>query len=64
MKIGINGKIMTIKSIEMKHKQITEAHEGDNIGFTLHNSDYNLLRSLIGKEVVFADQVSPEVEHI
>ena len=64
MKIGIDGKIMEIKSIEMHHKQLTEAHEGDNIGFALRNGDYDLLKKIRGKEAVFSTQVSPEIEHI
>ena len=63
-KIGIDGNIMEIKSIEAKHKQLVEAREGMNIGFALKNGDKQLLEKIKGKEVVFAEQVNPEPELI
>ena len=64
MKIGINGKIMEIKSIQAKHKQLTQANEGMAIGISLRNGDRKILEMIKGKEIVFADQVDPKVEHI
>lgn len=32
MQAVVNGKTVTVKTIEMHHEQLEEAHEGDNIG--------------------------------
>ena len=55
MKSNINGKIMTVKSIEMHHQQIQEAHYFDNIGFSLSGGDYQTLKSVIRQDVTFSD---------
>ena len=64
MKLDINGKIMTVKSIEMHHQQLQEAHEGDNIGFTLNGGDYKLLKSVVGQDVTFSDEETIETRKI
>jgi translation elongation factor EF-1alpha len=43
--IVVEGKIMTVKSVEKNHEEIAEAHEGDTVGIILQNGDYNLLKS-------------------
>ena len=54
MSLNINGKVMTVNGMEMHHKKIQEAQTGDNIGITLKNADYNLLKSIIRTEVTFS----------
>ncbi len=56
MDLEIEGTIMTVKSIEMHHKQIQEAKEGDDIGMTLANADYNLLKGKIRTEAFFSGE--------
>ncbi len=58
MKLNIAGRIMTVKSIEMHHRQVTEAHAGDNIGFSLENGDYGLIKSACGQDVTFSDDAA------
>ncbi len=53
MKLDIDGKIMAVKSIEMRHQQVQEAHAGDNIGFSLENEDYELLKKVARTNVDF-----------
>ncbi len=53
MKLALEGKIMEIKNMQMHHKDITEAKEGDQIGFSLVNGDYDLLKKYARKCVDF-----------
>lgn len=53
MKLNIDRKIMAVKSIEMRHQQVQEAHAGDNIGFVLENGDYDLLKKVARTNVNF-----------
>ena len=55
MKMNINGKEMTIKTIEMHHQQFREAVSGDNVGLSLKNGDYSALKSVVGTEVVLSE---------
>ncbi len=55
MKLNINGRIMTVKWIEMHHKKFQEAKAGDNIGFLLDNADGSLLSQFKNKNVTFSD---------
>jgi hypothetical protein len=65
MKIGVDGKIMEIKGIEMHHKQLAQAPEGSNVAISFHKGgDEKLLKKLRGKEVIFSTQVNPEIERI
>ena len=54
MKTIINGRTCHVRSIEMKQKTVPEAHQGDNIGFNLENTDYNEARMFINKRLVFS----------
>lgn len=53
MKLDISGKIMEIKSMEIQHKQISEASEGDKISIHLHKGDYNLLKNFRNRILEF-----------
>ena len=56
MKLNIDGKVMVVKSIEMHHQQIQEAHAGDNIGFCLENGDYELLKKVARTCITFSGE--------
>ena len=61
MKANVNEREMEIKSIEMNHKQIPEAKKGDNIGISLRNGDYQLLKGLVNTEIVFSGEgITPQ----
>jgi len=53
MKLALEGKSMEIKSMQMHHKDIKEAKEGDQVGFALINGDYDLLKKYARKYVDF-----------
>jgi translation elongation factor EF-Tu-like GTPase len=55
MKLNIGGRIMTLKSIEHHHDQLSEAEVGTNVGISLQGGDYKLLKSFEGKEVIFSE---------
>jgi len=61
MKLSINGKVMTIKSIEANHRKINEAREGDSVGIMLTGGNYRFLKSLINREVVFGEVVNDAI---
>ena len=66
MNLDIDGKVMTVKSIEMKHRKISEAYAGCNVGIFLENGDFNLLKSVVKTEVVFSGKgqiPKPEANH-
>ena len=60
MKLRINGKNMTVKTIEKHHEKLQVAHEGDNIGFALSGGDYNSLKPVIKQDVTFSDEENIE----
>jgi translation elongation factor EF-1alpha len=62
MKCNINGKILTVKTIEMHHQQLKEVGSGSNIGFSLGTSDKNLLESVKGQELEFIDENNEPVK--
>ena len=64
MKLNIDGKVMAVKSIEMHHQQIQEAHVGDNIGFSLENGDYELLKKVARTDVTFSGEGTAETQVI
>ena len=53
MTLNINGKVMTVKTIEMNHRGVMEANVNDKIGFSLENGDVDSLNSVRGTEVQF-----------
>jgi translation elongation factor EF-1alpha len=69
MKFNSNGKIMEVKFIEMSHKQVKEANQGDKVGinvrlnksnesflkkvFSPTNEEFIVLRDYKGKHVEF-----------
>ncbi|MBN1274858.1 hypothetical protein JXA12_01010 [Candidatus Woesearchaeota archaeon] len=57
MQAGINGKTATVKTIEMHHEQLQEAHVGDHIGFSLVGVGKKDL--VKGMTVRFSDQEAP-----
>jgi translation elongation factor EF-1alpha len=56
MKLNIDGKVMTVKTMEMHHNQLKEAKPGDNIGITLKDGDRKMLEKLKQTELIFSDQ--------
>ena len=58
MKLNVNSTILPVKTIEIKHSSVQEAKQGDNIGFTVENGEYNLLKSLIQQEVILTEDGS------
>lgn len=58
MKLVIEGKTMSIGSLEMRHKEVQEARQGDNVGIKLIDGDYDLLKKVKRQEVVFSDDGS------
>ena len=63
MNLNIEGKSFHVEKIEMHHKFVHEAHEGDNIGIFLSNPDYRLFLKLAGHDVTFTND-GTEVTHI
>ncbi|MBD3209226.1 hypothetical protein GF367_02300 [Candidatus Woesearchaeota archaeon] len=57
MRAGVNGKTAVVKTIEMHHEQLQEAHAGDNIGFSLGGVGKKDLFK--GTTIRFSDQESP-----
>jgi len=55
LKIKIGEKVITITRIEQHHETVQEAAEGANVGITLDNVDYELLKRLISEEIIFGD---------
>jgi len=53
MTVTINGKAMTLKSIEKNHTQFKEAHAGDNVGITLSDADYKTLKAVSRSDIIF-----------
>jgi len=64
MKLNINGKIMSVESIEMNHQKVQEANEGNKIGFSLSGGDYNTLKSIGRRDVAFSDDASVMIRTI
>jgi translation elongation factor EF-1alpha len=55
MKLVVQGREMTINSMEQRHKSIQTATSG-YVGLSISNADYDLLNSLKGKEVIFSEE--------
>jgi len=55
MKANVQGKVMVVNTIETHHEQLKEASAGQNIGFSLQNGDFGLLKRLKGMQVTFSD---------
>jgi len=55
MKLNIKENIVSVKSMEMHHKQIQDAHEGEDIGFSLSGGDYDTLKSFIRNDLLFSE---------
>jgi translation elongation factor EF-1alpha len=58
MKTSVSGKVMTIKSMEMQHKSLSQANVGDNLGMAFSGGDYNLLKSCKDKELIFSGEAT------
>ena len=54
MQASLNGKVATIKTIEMHREQLQEAHEGDNVGLSLSGVGKRDVSK--GIEVIFSDE--------
>ena len=53
MKLNLDGRIMEIKIMESHNKKVSEAIEGDTVGISLTNADYNILKNHRGDYVEF-----------
>ncbi|MFO7710844.1 MAG: EF-Tu/IF-2/RF-3 family GTPase [Candidatus Woesearchaeota archaeon] len=55
----IEGKRLTVSSIEKDHAMVQEAHEGEECGFTLKGAKYDTLERLKKKDVEFSENPEP-----
>lgn len=56
MKYIINGKTITIKSLEMGHSQTKRVKTDEKFQAIIQNGDYELLKPILKTEVIFFDE--------
>ena len=55
MAADLGGTVITISSIESKHKKVMEALAGQVAGMAVKGGDKNLLNSFKGREIAFGE---------
>jgi len=52
---NIDGKTVTIMTIEKNRKKVDEANVGDNVGLSLSGGEYNKLKKMKGLDITFIE---------